>query len=283
MATDKNRINAYVSDTAYEAFQEFRNQYQCSASKAVEILIQKFLLDDVPSNVESNTPSNYVTKEDLDSAILTQVDFVNAALDRIYQRLDKLEHSNAEYVNGSVKEAREIIPTSDDSTDDTPISEQLSSVSSNVECETTSREKDESPIEPDSPHEIEQEAPLNENEDVLVVQEVKAFTEQNNAEIPTTEENAVTTIEEKPSSVNSNVQYANKWDSGGDIPPSHYSEGLTGKELASWLEIDPGSISRWRERIKKKTKPPKGNEEKFAEFERYEYRDDERYYRKIKS
>ena len=67
MSTDKNRINAYVDDPSFEAFKKWCEQWECSASKGVELLIKQFLIE---SNVSSNLPSP-VTHSNAQDNVLT--------------------------------------------------------------------------------------------------------------------------------------------------------------------------------------------------------------------
>ena len=77
MATQKNRINAYVDDPAFEAFKAFCAQWQVSHSKGVELLIKQFLLN------------GHV---DIDAKIQTAIAPVLDELEELRERIEKLEH-----------------------------------------------------------------------------------------------------------------------------------------------------------------------------------------------
>jgi hypothetical protein len=64
MATTKNRINAYVDDVAFKAFEDWCASNACSASKGVELLIKNCLISgNVTSNVTDDV--SYVKQDDL--------------------------------------------------------------------------------------------------------------------------------------------------------------------------------------------------------------------------
>ena len=68
MATTKNRINAYVDDVAFKAFEDWCETNSCSASRGVELLIKNCLVSgNVPSNEVGNVTDNvnYVKQDDL--------------------------------------------------------------------------------------------------------------------------------------------------------------------------------------------------------------------------
>ena len=81
MATQKNRINAYVDDEAYKAFEAFCQQQNTSNSKGVELLIKQSLVrgnvinrvpafnNDVLSNVNSNADSNTLSNVEIEEKI----------------------------------------------------------------------------------------------------------------------------------------------------------------------------------------------------------------------
>ena len=81
MATQKNRINAYVDDPAFEAFKDFCEQWQVSHSKGVELLIKQFLLN--------GGGPGYV---DIDAKIQTALTPVLDDLKELRDRIQKLEH-----------------------------------------------------------------------------------------------------------------------------------------------------------------------------------------------
>lgn len=81
MATNKNRINAYVGDGEYSSFTAFCEQWQCSQSKGVELMIRHFLMGE--SNVNSNV-----------------TDVSTDELNKLRERLGKLESN----VTGNVNE-----------------------------------------------------------------------------------------------------------------------------------------------------------------------------------
>lgn len=66
MATNKNRINAYVDDSAYEAFRDWCERWDCSHSKGIELLIKQCLGE---SGGVSSVPDNVLTRKDLETAI----------------------------------------------------------------------------------------------------------------------------------------------------------------------------------------------------------------------
>lgn len=71
MATDKNRINAYVDDEAFKAFEKFRQELNCSASKAVEVLIRRHLmLDYIEPNVTEKM--NTMIKEEVERVLMCE-------------------------------------------------------------------------------------------------------------------------------------------------------------------------------------------------------------------
>jgi antitoxin component of RelBE/YafQ-DinJ toxin-antitoxin module len=74
MATNKNRINAYVDDSAYEAFKAWCERWDCSHSKGIELLIKQCLGEGgVPGNAPmpsvSSVPDNVPTRKELERAI----------------------------------------------------------------------------------------------------------------------------------------------------------------------------------------------------------------------
>lgn len=72
MATTKNRINAYVDDVSYQAFEQWCEANNCSASKGVELLIKNYLVSgNAPSTAISTVNSNlpYVDKTEFEAAI----------------------------------------------------------------------------------------------------------------------------------------------------------------------------------------------------------------------
>ena len=68
MATTKNRINAYVDDVAFKAFEDWCASNACSASKGVELLIKNCLISgNVTSNVTDDV--SYVKQDEFEAAI----------------------------------------------------------------------------------------------------------------------------------------------------------------------------------------------------------------------
>ena len=69
MVTSKKRVNAYVDDASYDAFQKWCNGHGCSDSKGVELLIKEHLLGVTQNQVTGNVPDNLVTQESFEAAI----------------------------------------------------------------------------------------------------------------------------------------------------------------------------------------------------------------------
>ena len=83
MATQKNRINAYVDDPAFEAFKAFCAQWQVSHSKGVELLIKQFLLN-------GGGPGSV----DIDAKIQTALTPVLEELEELRERIQELDHKD---------------------------------------------------------------------------------------------------------------------------------------------------------------------------------------------
>lgn len=99
MATDKNRINAYVDDQAFKAFLEYCQEWNCSQSKGIELLIKQFLItNNLPSNTVSNVhsftlPDHVLTQSDLEKAI-TPFEKKLADFDKGFQELGFTVHDH---------------------------------------------------------------------------------------------------------------------------------------------------------------------------------------------
>ena len=141
MATNKNRINSYVGDEEYRAFLAFCQDWGCSQSKGVEIMIRQFLIDDVP-HVTSNALL-YATGN-----VLSNVNSVTEdELTELRERLGKLESNVPGNVNSVTEdEVKDAIADSID-----PLMVKLEALSNRVKSlESEIGEKSHVPIDVDS-------------------------------------------------------------------------------------------------------------------------------------
>ena len=72
MATNKNRINAYVDARAFKAFESFCQHWQVSYSRGIELLLHKYLLGDF----------------ELKEPVTSNLDLTQEQLDRIAEELE---------------------------------------------------------------------------------------------------------------------------------------------------------------------------------------------------
>lgn len=75
MATNKNRVNAYIDDKAFKAFDLFCQEWQVSYSRGVELLIHKYLLGDL-SGAESPLDLTPTQLEEITAKVKSNLDEV---------------------------------------------------------------------------------------------------------------------------------------------------------------------------------------------------------------
>ncbi len=83
MTTNKNRINAYVDDRAFKAFESFCKHWQVSYSRGIEILLHKYLIGDFELK-ETVTSNLDLTQEQLDRITA----FVKSNLESVTSNLE---------------------------------------------------------------------------------------------------------------------------------------------------------------------------------------------------
>ena len=107
MTTNKNRINAYVDDRAFKAFESFCQHWQVSYSRGVEILLHKYLIGDfelketVTSNVEL-TPSQI---DEITAKVESNLESVTSNLELTPSQIDEITakvESNLDGVIGNL-------------------------------------------------------------------------------------------------------------------------------------------------------------------------------------
>lgn len=114
MPTNKKRITSYVGDQEYSAFEDFCDQWECSQSKGIDLLIRHFLLSGTPSDTLSNIPNNTPSDTNLDEAIANHpklkeiektLNELKDSFDDIYHRLYKQSEDNNVFSSLMTKKA----------------------------------------------------------------------------------------------------------------------------------------------------------------------------------
>ena len=107
MTTNKNRINAYVDDRAFKAFESFCQHWQVSYSRGVEILLHKYLIGDFELK-ETVTSNLDLTQEQLDritAFVKSNLESVTSNLELTPSQIDEITakvESNLDGVIGNL-------------------------------------------------------------------------------------------------------------------------------------------------------------------------------------